>query len=203
MGRLYFAIIMALLTQEVKAWNSQAHMFMATIAYNHLAKNDAVALFWAEDILKLYKDKYTSKNEGMYTFIEAACWADDIKKGKGSWQRQWHFADIPYLDPNADPKEIFLRQDNTLNISRAIPDLFDWLSGKGNVNNSPVVKEIMKNVKGIMEGRSVGLRLLMHYIGDVHQPLHVTEHYSEKFRTGDLGGNLVKLDEKYGATNLH
>ena len=43
----------------------------------------------------------------------------------------------------------------------------------------------------------------MHYVGDVHQPLHVTEHYSEKYRTGDFGGNLVKLNKKKGITNLH
>ena len=43
----------------------------------------------------------------------------------------------------------------------------------------------------------------MHYIGDVHQPLHVTENYNLKFPAGDLGGNHVKLEEKFGIDNLH
>ena len=139
----------------------------------------------------------------MYTFIEAATWADDIKKGSGSWQRLWHFVDIPYVDQNADLKKIELKQNHTLNISRAMPELFGWLCGKESVESSPIIQEVMRNVNGTMQGRSVALRLLMHYIGDVHQPLHVTELYNEKFRTGDLGGNLVKLNEKYGTTNLH
>ena len=54
-----------------------------------------------------------------------------------------------------------------------------------------------------MQARSVALRLLMHYVGDIHQPLHVTEHYNDQYRTGDLGGNLVKLNEKFGISNLH
>ena len=45
--------------------------------------------------------------------------------------------------------------------------------------------------------------MLMHYIGDVHQPLHVTEHYSRAHPSGDLGGNLVKLESKHGISNLH
>lgn len=175
---------------------------MATVAYNDLMENDPVALFWAEDLLKLYDDKYTDKNEDFYKFIEAAAWADDIKKGYGSWQRFWHFVDIPYVDPRADPSEIELKPNHTMNISLALPDLCNWLCGYGDFN-SPIVDSIMQRVANEAEGRSVALRLLMHYMGDVHQPLHVTELYSKKYRSGDLGGNLVKLREKEGIKNLH
>ena len=37
--------------------------------------------------------------------------------------------------------------------------------------------------------RSIALRLLIHYIGDIHQPFHTYEGYSSKFKKGDNGGN--------------
>ena len=37
--------------------------------------------------------------------------------------------------------------------------------------------------------RSIALRLLIHYIGDIHQPFHTYEGYSQEFPLGDHGGN--------------
>ena len=37
---------------------------------------------------------------------------------------------------------------------------------------------------------SVALRLLIHYVGDFHQPLHCIDRYSDDYLNGDIGGNL-------------
>lgn len=50
---------------------------------------------------------------------------------------------------------------------------------------------------------SVALRLLMHFMGDVHQPLHTAERYTLKHRNGDRGGNLIKIKGRNGVQNLH
>jgi hypothetical protein len=47
------------------------------------------------------------------------------------------------------------------------------------------------------------LRLLIHYIGDVHQPLHATSRFTPSRVTGDRGGNSFKVGSKDGAYNLH
>jgi hypothetical protein len=43
---------------------------------------------------------------------------------------------------------------------------------------------------------AVPLRLLIHFIGDVHQPLHVG-------RKSDMGGNTIKVSWFRESTNLH
>lgn len=52
-------------------------------------------------------------------------------------------------------------------------------------------------------GRSYAVRLLIHYIGDVHQPLHSTNRVNADFPTGDRGGNEFPLPNHYAANNLH
>jgi len=55
-------------------------------------------------------------------------------------------------------------------------------------------------------GRSWNLRLLIHYLGDVHQPLHSVSRYTEEYPDGDAGGNLFKIPpsgKDNGVTNLH
>ena len=52
-------------------------------------------------------------------------------------------------------------------------------------------------------GDSFNLRLLMHYVGDIHQPLHTVSRYSQDFPDGDMGGNLFMLTEKEGINELH
>lgn len=41
--------------------------------------------------------------------------------------------------------------------------------------------------------KSVMMRHMMHFVGDIHQPMHTTTMYSEKFRRGDMGGNFFKI----------
>jgi hypothetical protein len=41
---------------------------------------------------------------------------------------------------------------------------------------------------------------LFHLVGDLHQPLHTTALFSERFPTGDRGGNLIQTVQ---ARNLH
>lgn len=52
-------------------------------------------------------------------------------------------------------------------------------------------------------GLSYAMRFLIHYVGDVHQPLHATTRVDHNYTRGDFGGNLVYLPAKSGAGNLH
>ena len=53
--------------------------------------------------------------------------------------------------------------------------------------------------------KAVNLRLLIHVLGDLHQPLHATTYYSPKFPNGDRGGNEFKIQctQKPEIKNLH
>jgi hypothetical protein len=41
---------------------------------------------------------------------------------------------------------------------------------------------------------SFHLRLLIHYIGDIHQPLHASSRYTYAFPKGDEGGNGLRIN---------
>jgi hypothetical protein len=50
---------------------------------------------------------------------------------------------------------------------------------------------------------STAVRFLIHYTGDIHQPLHATARVDHEYPAGDRGGNSVTLPSKEGAKNLH
>lgn len=54
-----------------------------------------------------------------------------------------------------------------------------------------------------MDGLSTALRLLIHYTGDVHQPLHGTARVDHEYPQGDRGGNSFPLPTKDQVSNLH
>jgi len=67
-----------------------------------------------------------------------------------------------------------------------------------------LVPELQKN--GNTDLESYQLRCLIHYVGDIHQPLHAVTMYSEDFPKGDRGGNSFQLDQlnpKFEITELH
>ena len=52
------------------------------------------------------------------------------------------------------------------------------------------------------------MRLLIHYIGDIHQPLHASSRYTKYYPRGDEGGNdfrIKVINKEAGETpnNLH
>lgn len=51
-------------------------------------------------------------------------------------------------------------------------------------------------------GDSFNMRMFIHLVGDIHQPLHATTRYANDFKTGDRGGNSFKITGD-GVSNLH
>lgn len=50
---------------------------------------------------------------------------------------------------------------------------------------------------------STATRLMIHYVGDIHQPLHGSARVDDAYPAGDRGGNSFKLTSRDGASNLH
>jgi hypothetical protein len=73
----------------------------------------------------------------------------------------------------------------------------------GDYKNNFVYRNISTRVNGTLEQKSFALRLLIHYVGDLHQPLHATARINPRYPKGDMGGNLFTLPEHMNVTNLH
>jgi hypothetical protein len=51
--------------------------------------------------------------------------------------------------------------------------------------------------------QSFALRLLIHYVGDIHQPFHSESRYNQEYPDGDKGANLFPLPNHYDVDELH
>lgn len=107
-------------------------------------------------------------------------WADFIKSDTAfNYLSNWHYINLKAgltVDQIAD----LLQKDSSVNAYTRINYLAAQLKNK----NLEPEKKVMY------------LRLLIHIVGDVHQPLHVG-------RLEDLGGNKIKVMWFRDATNLH
>ena len=47
--------------------------------------------------------------------------------------------------------------------------------------------------------------MVIHYVGDIHQPLHDSAEVDSRFPSGDQGGNFQKIPDTYetGVADLH
>ena len=85
----------------------------------------------------------------------------------------------------------------------AMPNLYKWLKGDRVSEDDPIVASVRKRTHSEDEAKSLGLRLLIHFVGDVHQPLHNANRYTKDKPSGDKGGNDFMLKYHYSANELH
>jgi hypothetical protein len=137
--------------------------------------------------------------------VECATFADDIKWHGGRWQAPWHFIDQPYLDEGGTINDYNYTIPEH-NITEAINSIQDWFNNVEGADQTFIVKEINDHLYtglGVKDGMSTALRLLIHYVGDIHQPLHASTRVNNEFPESDLGGNDFALKSHYGVNELH
>jgi hypothetical protein len=120
-------------------------------------------------------------------FVNASHWADDLRP----------FPEFDSFKP-LHFKDIFFTLDGT-----PLPEI--------DPNN--IVKALQDNVEILKTStdkaaQAQALRFVIHFVGDIHQPLHCTALVSAANPRGDQGGNLVKIkivgdDGNLRDSNLH
>lgn len=180
-----------LLTSNVVAWHGPGHYIVAHIAQTYLQQNNPDALDWANKILAPYTDVC---GENLYPFVEAATWPDKIKDQGWHIFDNHHFMSNYWYTEGGVPKAF--QSDTFANIIFAIGENVDTLSSN-RVDPYGSSKSIF--------GKSLSLRTLIHFIGDIHQPLHAEERVTAKKPNGDMGGNLfyIKHYNDSHMDNLH
>lgn len=115
------------------------------------------------------------------TLENVAGWADQMRKG-GPDTRSWHFVPIPLTDKVYSANQHCSRSE--LCIIQALEEQI----------------KILKNTENDPQTRAAALKYVVHLIGDLHQPFHVTTNTNPP----DLNANRVKLTSLTGRlTNLH
>jgi hypothetical protein len=117
---------------------------------------------------------------GTESLAMASNWGDFIKSDTAyRYISSWHYVNLN-KDLSAEELQAFFKRDTATDIYTKINFL---------------AKEL-KNRSLPIDKKRTYLRLLIHFVGDAHQPLHAG--YRE-----DLGGNKVKVNWFNTPTNLH
>jgi hypothetical protein len=164
-------------------WGAGGHMMVAKIAFDRLNPR---AKAQAQTLLAIPINPAAVSRKSM-NFVNAAHWADDLRPfPEFDSFKELHFIDTPFSDdgttlPQLPPPNIVTALEENVNILRTSTD---------------------------QNARAQALRLIIHFVGDIHQPLHCATRVSSANREGDRGGNLVKLrirqsNGTFKNTNLH
>jgi hypothetical protein len=163
-----FALTLALTLAFVSptktmAWGDKGHIIVAHIAYK-LLSNDA----------RTEVNKLLGEDETLET---VATWPDSLR---GSFDHPgirpetplWHFVDIP-LNEEYDP----------------IRDCAEAPNGSCAISALVIFQEVLAEKKSgyYANSRYEALKFLVHFAGDIHQPLHCVDDHN------DHGGNLKKV----------
>jgi hypothetical protein len=185
LSALVLASLVLLPSANCFAWGAGGHMIVAYIAYQRLnanAKREANRLL----ALPINPAGVTSERRD---FVRAAVWADDLRpfpEFKPTLVE--HFADFPFsVDGTPVPTD------------QPAPD--------------NIIVALGKNVETLRtstddNARAQALRFIIHFVGDIHQPLHCSARVDSAHREGDRGGNdfAVRVPDENGRlkkSNLH
>jgi hypothetical protein len=167
-------------------WGDEGHRAIGAMA-DHLLAGTAAARH-VHDLL------------GDESLSTASVWADAVKgrtnlteemlrfKADNPNHAVSHYTDIPFEEPRYRDDSIGAAN---VDVVHAIPACFLILQGK------PEAQTIFTNVSP-----RVALRLLAHFIGDIHQPLHVGSGYLDKTKFVDPNGYAGHYESDLGANQL-
>jgi len=164
-------------------WGAGGHMMVAKIGFDRLNPR---AKAQVQTLLAIPIDPAAISRKSK-DFVNAAHWADDLRPfPEFDSFKELHFIDTPFAT------------DGTALPSLPTPNIVTALEENVNILRTSTDQN----------ARAQALRLIIHFVGDIHQPLHCATRVSSANVEGDRGGNLVKLKIRQSNgtiknTNLH
>jgi hypothetical protein len=168
------ALVLLFWPTAAQAWGCKGHQTVALIAEKHLTPE---ARQW---VLKLLSENPIDPKLNRYcggavrdAMADAATWADDVRGERKNGP--WHYIDITrgskhgLLEPYCGAEGC---------VTKAISEQL----------------AVLRDLKAAATKRAEALRYIIHFVGDLHQPLHTITN-------ADEGGNCVPL--KYFRRNAH
>jgi len=164
--------------RNVSAWDGTGHMLVGQIAYDRL---DAKARARVDELASKLE-----KHGVPYNAVNICCWADDIKSRDSDSPFRGEFKPWHYIDIGCESND---------------PDVLSNPPALSTTNGNVVVAlthcvNLLRNKQtdALVPNESVALALVMHFVGDIHQPLHTTGRYDpETHKKDDAGGNFVTV----------
>ena len=170
-----FALISCWLgSATVQAWGPEGHRIIGRIAERHLTPQAQAGV---NDLLNPLN---STSQLSRLSEEQISCWADWIRH---DWTNSapWHFVDIPYNAAQYDPIR------DCANHNGCVVEAIHTFS------------KVLADKHAAREQRLEALKFVVHFVGDIHQPLHCAE------RNGDKGGNfrMVTFPGRPDPVSLH
>jgi hypothetical protein len=175
------------------AWSGAGHMVIAAEAYRELSpelQKKVTAILIAHPDYDRWANHVDANTDRMDTatlvFMRASTWADEIRRNGGSEydHPHWHYIDYPLKPP-------------TFPVEPAPTPNDDVLYGIGQC------EKVLSNTNATPRDRAAYLALLIHFIGDMHQPLHCCSLVNDTYPKGDKGGNDFYIKPGNRGIKLH
>src|SRR5438067_12708053 len=151
---------------SARAWGCKGHQTVALIAEKHVTKEarQLVDKLLGENPIepKLMRGCGNTTPDFM---VDASTWPDDVRNERHNGP--WHYIDIPRVKHKGSIEE-YCGADGC--VTRAIEEQ----------------RSILKDKSADPVKRAEAIRYLIHFVGDMHQPLHAINN-------GDNGGNCVPV----------
>ena len=152
------------------------HMVVASIAYAQLTPKAKAEI---DKLTRTFHEEYPEINQ----FEESATWLDAVKAQKINLYSRWHYIDTG-VSLDGSPANNQIDTDNAI-----------WAFQQA--------QAALANKNGNHFERARCLAMLIHIVGDLHEPMHTLTGFSSAHPNGDRGGNdfLIKFHGKQ--MNLH
>jgi len=167
-GGIWSTLLLMAWATPAGAWGADGHRVIGEIAWLSL---DSATRDKVKELLP----------QGRYqTLSEASVWADQYARGKKAyaWLEPLHYVD---LDPKA---------------THVVLDSVNCPNGNCVIEAIPRFARVLEDSNATRDARIEALRLLTHFIGDIHQPLHVAFEDT-------CGGCTVRVNTPDGWMSLH
>lgn len=148
-------------TIQLSAWWDPGHFVTAMIAYMNL---EEPARKKVDELTRTLKADYPQLNH----FITLGPWPDDLKADGVRAYDSWHYTNLP-----SNPDGISLPDAPEVDII--------WAINESNY--------ILKNNRTKAAEKARFLGFLVHFVSDLHQPLHSTSVFTDEQPGGNKGGN--------------
>jgi len=171
-------------------WGCEGHQIVALIARAHLtpAASAAIDKLLAENPIDPAIRQFCKEKTGD-PMADSASWADDVKSTEKTGV--WHYIDIPLTEKGSSGS-----------LAAWCPPIGPSVAGKdrpGCVTNAIEYEwAILLDTSRTRPERATALRYLIHFVGDMHNPLHSSDN-------DDQGGNCttIKFYDEDRPANLH
>ena len=167
------------------AWGCRGHQVVAIIAQDHLNPHaraevgKLIAGFRIDPALRRFCD-----SRGLPKIADLATWADDVRSERKE-TAPWHFIDIPRSFADAPTTD---GGAPATTVGEAPAKVTERFCGPGGCVTRALREQttLVRDAHADPQARAEALLFVIHFVGDLHQPLHTTSN-------NDEGGNCLPV----------